>query len=214
MRRRQESFLAHLIEKYQGDNVPLSQELCFRYCGLHEVTGKKCKALCRGERAALSAAHCAKWQIDTLRHSKYDYNQCNDTGKEGDNMGDREVAATIQVIPRPAAMAVSWGKKRFRRQEIKSEEAVKNTMTTTKETWFPSSFHISVPVHGEVMERGLRGRRQPNDCDTLTCVTNTWQTATVCLNLINPPEELEDGEGEGSGEGSGLRPEVLKKSKE
>ena len=37
MRRRQEAFLGHLIEKYQGDNVPLTADLCRRYCSLFEV---------------------------------------------------------------------------------------------------------------------------------------------------------------------------------
>ena len=38
MRRRQEAFLGHLIEKYQGDNVPLTADLCRRYCSLFEVS--------------------------------------------------------------------------------------------------------------------------------------------------------------------------------
>ena len=37
MRRRQEAFLGHLIEKYQGDNVPLTADLCRQYCSLFEV---------------------------------------------------------------------------------------------------------------------------------------------------------------------------------
>ena len=38
VRRRQEAFLGHLIEKYQGDNVPLTAELCKQYCALFEVS--------------------------------------------------------------------------------------------------------------------------------------------------------------------------------
>lgn len=40
MRRRQEAFLGHLIEKYQGDNVPLTADLCRQYCALFEVRQK------------------------------------------------------------------------------------------------------------------------------------------------------------------------------
>ena len=41
VRRRQEAFLGHLIEKYQGDNVPLTAELCKQYCALYEVSAPR-----------------------------------------------------------------------------------------------------------------------------------------------------------------------------
>ena len=78
--------------------------------------------------------------------------------------------------------------------------------TTSEVSGFPSSYRVTVPVAGELFEGDLRRRRQLQ-CDHITCVTDSFRTATVCFHIVEPPMPPE-GDDEQL-----MKPEDLKKSK-
>ena len=69
VRRRQEAFLGHLIEKYQGDNVPLTAELCKQYCALFEVSPSIWRRIYIGSFPASSSGRYPLWSAVTFKFS-------------------------------------------------------------------------------------------------------------------------------------------------
>ena len=69
VRRRQEAFLGHLIEKYQGDNVPLTAELCKQYCALFEVSPSIWRRIYIGSFPASSSSRYPLWSAATFKFS-------------------------------------------------------------------------------------------------------------------------------------------------
>ena len=62
-RKREGKFLESVITQCKGDNVPLTDLSCSKFCRGHKVKEAVCRALC-----ATKLPPCAYWHQDTLRN--------------------------------------------------------------------------------------------------------------------------------------------------